>query len=102
MTETTQIIQESNGINWINYTIYELNHKHKKAYVKNHWREHKFDSARNTNCPNHTGAKKYPVNIGHNISKWKEDGKPGGFNGCRDNYRKTPQIIVNDINYDII
>lgn len=102
MEETTQIIQETIGINWINYSIYSLNHKHKEAHLINTWREHKFDSGRNTGSPDHSGAKEYHILSGHAISQWKEDGMPGGFNGCRDNYRITPQIIVNDIKYIII
>lgn len=102
MEETTQIIQESIGINWINYSLYTLNHKHKEAHLMNEWREHKFDLERNINNPDHVGAKEYHILTGYNISQWKKDGKIGGFNGCKNNYKRTPQIIVNNIKYNII
>lgn len=97
------VTHESCGINWVWYHVYSLNTKHKEAHLKNSWREHKYDPPRNVGCPDRANAKSYAhIQSGYNISKWKKDGKPGGFYGCKDNYKRSPCIIVDGIKYSII
>ena len=97
-----RIIHQAIGINWCWYHVYELNKAHKAAYLIGEWREHLYDSDRNVGAPSHEGAKDYQVISGHDISQWHKDGRPGGFDGCRDNYRRTPKIVVDGAEYKIV
>ena len=84
MPETIEILHRSIGINWCHYSRYQLNNKHKEAHLLQSWREHLYDSSQMIKTyemkpVDKTGAKDYHIVSGHNISQWKKDGKPGGF-----------------------
>lgn len=98
----SKIIRRDMGINWVWYIKYDLDKKNQTATIVDSWREHLYDSSRNEGCPSHEGAKDYRLRTGHDISQWREDGKPGGFNGCRDNYRVVPTLKVDDIDYLVV
>ena len=92
MPENNRIIHTAVGINWRWYHVYELNNKHKEAHLINSWREHLYNPSRNIPMDK-TGAKEYQIISGYAIKQWAKDGRPGGFNGCKDNYKKQPKII---------
>lgn len=97
---TTRILR-SIGINWNHYAEVELDDENHTAKFIKQWRLHKFDE--------NQGAGKHPAVYadydsfsGFDITKWMDDGKPGGTDGLTANYKRTPQIRVNGNIYDVI
>ena len=100
---STQITHRAIGINWVWYHIYDLDKSNMTAHLVKEWREHLYEKrASASKSPDKSNAKEYNIISGHNISQWDKDGRPGGFDGCKNNYRRTPQIEVDSGMYTII
>jgi len=93
------IIVKSNGINWINYQFVCLDSSSNTAHLGYSWRAHKYED-RGLHVSAHPDAIVYARS--HDISQWQEDGRPGGFDGCKNNYRRPPYAVVDGVRYDVV
>lgn len=91
------ITTTSSGINWQFYYIVEL--EGDTATVTKSWRSHKFEDR----GEHPSGAINWEERSrSHDISQWMADGRPGGFDGCKDNYRVPPHCIIDGVEYKLV
>lgn len=83
------IIVSNAGINWNWYHTVKLTSS--KAEIIKSWRAHKHEE-RGRRCRNVPSCT--VISGGIDITRWKADGKPGGLQGAKNNYRDPSKYLT--------